>query len=255
MNFAEKHPKLTNFGINAKAFCIKAHLNYLALALLVYGLKAALYFIIAFIPCNYVMFNMKIDTLIPFVPYFYFFYISYYIVPEIFLWILSFYDKRKFFNLIVGVVIANILCCICFLIQNVKMDRAQYEAIVEPFDSLSKVTNFREFWYFAIRFQYHSDSTALNCFPSLHATFGMMLALVGIPLSKKEKHFPLWARIVSIVFGFGIILSTFFIKQHYFIDAVAGMFLMVGTYFLARFIIDKYLLHKEKKKMMEEKEA
>ena len=245
--FANKFPRFT-------AFVIKAHLNYLFMALLLYGFKAALYFLIAKIPNDRIAtFDMTIDSQIPFIKYFYVFYLSYYFLPEVFIWILSFFDKRKVTALVLGGIAANILCCICFLIYQVKMIRPNggiyplYES--EPVSAFaSNIHDFSSFFDFLIAFQYHADDTALNCFPSLHAVFGTVLFLVGIPLTKREvkleKKLPLWLAIFASVFGMGIVVSTFFVKQHYFVDAVAGMAIMIGMYYLADFFIGRYLKKK-----------
>ena len=250
--FANKFPRFT-------AFIIKAHLNYLFMALLLYGFKAALYFLIAKIPNDRIAtFDMAIDSQIPFIKYFYVFYLSYYFLPEIFIWILSFFDKRKVTALVLGGIAANILCCICFLIYQVKMIRPdglnpgwegypEYEH-TEVSVFAANIHDFSSFFDFLIAFQYHADDTALNCFPSLHAVFGTVLFLVGIPLTKREvkleKKLPLWLAIFAGVFGMGIVVSTFFVKQHYFVDAVAGMAIMIGMYYLADFFIGRYLKKK-----------
>ena len=229
-------------------FWIKAHLQYLLLAGLMYGFKAMLYFIIAYIPCKPVMFNMEIDKHIPFISYFYFFYLLYYILPEIFLWILSFFDKKKMITIVLATVSATFLACICYLIQQVKMDRVYYENLVSEYSDFSKVHNLDTFWRWAIDKQYKADETALNCFPSLHATVGMALALVGIYTGKDEKHFPIGLRIFCGLFGLGIILSTVFVKQHYFIDMLVGVLLEALLYFIWKlFIVPAYLKRKQAK--------
>ena len=242
------------------AFLDKTHLHYLALAFLLYGFKAALYFLIAFIPTTRIAtFNMEIDAMIPMVKYFYVFYLGYYFVPEIFIWILSFYDKRKVFNLIIGGAVANIICCICFLIYQVKMIRPDYYMDYVNSGTWPTVNSISTLFDWGIVFQYNADSTALNCFPSIHATFGTMMALIGVPMSKDElqmeKKLPLWIRVFCIIFGLGIVMSTFFVKQHYFIDALVGLLLMVACYFLARYLIDLYLKKKEKKLEVKEEQT
>ena len=235
-------------------FWIKAHLQYLVMAGLMYGIKAVLYFIIAYIPCNPVTFGnpatgvyaMAIVNAIPLVTEFYFFYVLYYILPEIFLWILSFYDKKKTTTIIIATVSATIIACICYLIQQVKMIRP--EAYVAQYRDFSNVHNLREFFLHFIDWQYRADETALNCFPSLHATVGTALALVGLYTGKDEKHCPLWIRIFCGLFGAGIIMSTFFVKQHYFIDSMVGMCLELVLYFVFKlFIVPPFLRRREAK--------
>ena len=238
----------TKFG----KFWDKAHLNYLLLGFILLGVKALLYFAIVAIANNgwvpVIRFNMAIDNAIPFIPYFYFFYVTYYFLPEIFLWILSFYNKRKFYDLFFGAVLTNILCCICFLIVNVQMNREPYEAIVAPYSLFNgSVNSFKTFWYACIHMQYNADAGGYNCFPSLHASFATMLILTGLPTLKKEKHFPIGCRITCVIFGVGILISTFFIKQHYFIDAMVGMAVMVVCYYLTVWLINVYLKRKANK--------
>lgn len=231
-------------------FWLKWHLQYLVMAGLLYALKAGLYFIIAYIsnPATAVTFNMEIDKHIPLISYFYFFYLGYYILPEIFMWILSFYDKKKLFTIVCAVAVANVLACICFLIQQVKMIRPEAEMAV--YSSFSNVYNLDTFFKWAINLQYQADETALNCFPSLHATMGMALATIGIWTGKDEKHFPLWMRIFCGVFGIGIVMSTFFVKQHYFIDAIAGALLFFGLYWLFKLVIVPFYLKKKEQKQL-----
>ena len=85
------------------------------------------------------------------------------------------------------------------------------------------------------------DKGALNCFPSIHAIMGTLMVISGV----KTKGFPKWFQITSIVFGVGCILSTVFIKQHYFIDMVVGTIIMLFFYFLVTFIDNKFLKNRK----------
>lgn len=243
-------------------FWTKWHLQYLALAFLMYGFKAILYFIIAYIPCNPAYFGnphaavnytgaafsgvyaMWIDEAIPLVPYFYFFYVLYYVVPEFMLWILSFYDNKKMVNIVLATMVTTVLACICFIIQQVKMIRP-----VDVYDESKGIYNLDTLFRWGINWQYGADETALNCMPSLHATVGMALAMVGIWTGKSEKHCPIGFRIFCIIFGFGIVMSTFFVKQHYFIDAVVGAGLMAILYFVFKLLITPAYLKRKAKKL------
>ena len=214
--------------LKIKNFILKHNLQYLLLAIGLYIAKAILYFGVAKIPVTIHHFHMKIDDLIPFNKYFYGFYFSYYILPILFLWIISFYNKDKFWYLIVGALMANLIACLIFILYQVQMIRPEYYENLEL--SLFEVRSISEFFDFCIANQYNMDEGALNCFPSLHCVGGTLLVLLGMKLSKNEKKFPLWMRIFCVFFGCGIIASTVFIKQHYFIDAVCGVLLMVLTY-------------------------
>ena len=267
-NFFQRiHDKLVYVFHDSKFghFWSKLHLQYLVLAFVMYGFKAVLYFGIAYIPANPAYFGdpnipysagpyaMWIDNAIPLVPYFYFFYILYYVVPEFMLWCLSFFDKKKMCTLVFSTMATTLLACICFLIQQVKMIRP---TDAEVYNASLGVYNLDTLFRWGIVWQYHADETALNCIPSLHATVGMTLAMSGLWTGKDEKHYPIGLRIFCIIFGFGIVMSTFFVKQHYFIDAVVGAGLMAILYFVFKWwIVPPYLRHREKKKAEKQEEA
>lgn len=212
-----------------RAFIDKTHLIYLLVAVGLYAIKAALYFAIATIPVPVHQFHMKIDEYIPFIKYFYVFYVAYYVTPEIFLWVLSFYNKKKYWALVSAVFAGNIICCICFVLYQVQMVRAPGYPMDIAFTDIKSVSDFFDF---AVSMQYKADATALNCFPSLHATMGCLEVLLGLKLCKDEPCQPLAMRILPVIFGVGCILSTMFIKQHYFIDALAGVVLMITLYLI-----------------------
>ena len=227
-----------------KEWFIKSHLIFLILAIGLYIMKAILYFSIKEIPVEIHHFHMRIDELIPFCKYFYVFYVSYYVVPEILLWSLSFHDKNKFWNLFIAVAIANVIACICFVIYQVQMIRPEGY----PMDiGLKDVKNISDFFDFAVSQQYIADEGGLNCFPSLHATMGFLIVLLGIRTSKDEAKLPLWIRLVGIIDGIGIVLSTMFVKQHYAIDALAGCVLITAVYFSV-IAIRKNIAKKKKQK-------
>ena len=250
-------------------FWSRAHLQYLVLAFLMYGFKAVLYFIIAYIPCTPVYFGdpnvaytgaafsgvyaMWIDEAIPFVSYFYFFYLLYYVVPEFMLWILSFFDNKKMVTIVLATMASTVLACICFVIQQVKMIRP---VVYGEEVGITSVYNLDTLFRWAVQeFQYKADETALNCLPSLHATVGMALAMAGIWTGKDEKHFPIGLRIFCAIFGIGIVASTFFVKQHYFIDAVAGAGLMAILYFIFKLWIVPPFVRRREAKIQEFAEA
>ena len=216
----------------------KSHLLYLIIAIGMYFIKAALYFAIADIPVEVHQFHMAIDDMIPFCKYFYPLYFAYYIVPEILLWLLSFKDKRKYWTLVVSFMTANIICCGCFLIYQVQMIRpAGYPVEI----GLGDVRSISDLFDYFVSFQYKADSTALNCFPSLHCTMGCLEVLLGLKLFGWEKPISKWMSAVSIFFGVGCVLSTMFIKQHYAVDALAGVVLMIAVYIIVDAIFRKVL--------------
>ena len=91
-----------------------------------------------------------------------------------------------------------------------------------------------------IKFTYFFDPGALNCFPSVHAVMGAFMIIASF----KTNKFPKWLQISSFIAGVGCIISTVLIKQHYFIDMVAGVIFMAIAYLIV-LLIDKKLNSKK----------
>ena len=58
---------------------------------------------------------------------------------------------------------------------------------------------------------------------------------------------PIALRITAMIFGLGIACSTFFVKQHYFIDAVIGFGLAFVSYFPCKILVS-YIINKNSDK-------
>lgn len=170
--------------------------------------------------------TMGIDDLIPFCKYFVFFYFTYYWFSQLQLWLVSFGDKRKFYRLLIASALSCVISNICFLCYQVKMIRPEITG-----------TDFFSSW---VQWVYNHDGKAMNCCPSIHCVMGVAMIIGGY----KTDKFPKWFQVLSIVFGVGCILSTVFIKQHYFIDLVLGTILMIVVYWLV-LIVDKKLQKKK----------
>ena len=178
--------------------------------------------------------QFSIDQSIPFIKYFFVFYYTYYFLPQFALWGLSFYDKKKYWVILGALGICILICFIFFLSFNVTMIRQPgYPNGLK----LTDVKNISMLFDYCMNWIYLKDPTAMNCFPSLHSVVGMLVAIIGIyvPFVDK-KHIPIALRIVCIICGLGCVLSTIFIKQHYFIDMLVGALLAVISYVVVYFI-------------------
>lgn len=70
-----------------------------------------------------------------------------------------------------------------------------------------------------------------NCFPSLHVAMSFLAGIICFRYDRKYEWFLIWAVLV--------IVSTLFVKQHYFLDLVAGLAVgMVGYWGFVK-LIDK----------------
>lgn len=225
-------------------FMVKHNLYYLLLAILFYLAMWGLYTICFVVNTTTHYFNMEIDKHIPFVKYMLIFYYTHYFVPEILLWRISFIDKRKYWNVLTAYAISCAICFIIYLCYNVGMERqpgygVDYLFPISEVDSISKLFDY------GINAIYASDPMALNCFPSIHSIGGCVMLILSIFIPNVDKkRFPIWVIIIGIICGIGCILSTIFIKQHYFIDMFCGFILMLIVYILVC-IIGKFILKKK----------
>ena len=154
--------------------------------------------------------SLPIDEAIPFVPFFILFYILSYAQ-----WFFSYVyhahsGKESCFKILTSDIISNILCMICFL--------ALPTSIVRP-----TVEN-NSIWHILTNMIYRLD-TPVNLFPSMHC-MSSWLCFKGSLLMKKA---PRWYSWVQLVFTFFVFASTVFVKQHFFIDIIAGvLFVEIG---------------------------
>lgn len=209
-------------------FYKKYNICYILLILAFYCIQLLLYETSKIISTDWHVIDMKIDELIPFCKYFIVFYFTYYFFPPIQLYLMSYNDKRKFYKILISVLLSIIVSNICFWVYQVKMVRPEITG--------------NDFFSSLVRWIYGMDKGALNCFPSIHAIMGTLMVISGF----KTKGFPKWFQITSIVFGVGCIMSTVFVKQHYFIDMVVGTIIMLVFYLLVNFIDNRIIKNKEK---------
>ena len=78
-----------------------------------------------------------------------------------------------------------------------------------------------------LRFLYAIDQPA-NLFPSIHCLVSWM-CYIGIRGNKKT---PAWYRAFSCIFAILVVISTQTTKQHYIVDAIAGLLLAEGLFAL-----------------------
>lgn len=91
------------------------------------------------------------------------------------------------------------------------------------------------FFTWMVQYTYSLD-TNTNVFPSVHV-LGVLAALFAIWHTPGMKK---WAwRVFSLIYGILIIASTLFVKQHAFIDVLAGLFLGAIGYVVVYVIIGR----------------
>ena len=153
-----------------------------------------------------------VDNLIPFNRYFILPYISWYIFIAIFSAILCVLDKERYLKLLITLNIGMITCYIIYYFYPTYVPRPMITG-TDFFSNL--VLNL-----------YEADNP-YNCFPSIHVLNSVLIALYTYESEKVHK----LIKAICVAISVSIILSTMFIKQHYFADVVAGITFACVLYF------------------------
>lgn len=175
-----------------------------------------------------------IDNNIPFINWFIIFYVAcypwWYIGP---LLVLK-YNRKRYYEYLSSAAIGYIISGIIYIALPTEITRP----VISNDNFLNVIVNF----------VYEIDTPANNLFPSLHCfiSWNCYLCIRG------EKEVPKYYRIGYLVFALLVCASTVFIKQHFFIDIIAGVLLAELTYFIARKIkLPSKLVNIEKNKIKE----
>lgn len=166
-----------------------------------------------------------VDKLVPFNKYFILPYVSWYMFIAIFSAILCILDKEKYFKLLITLNIGMITCYIIYYFYPTYVPRPMITG-TDFFSNL--VLNL-----------YEADNP-YNCFPSIHVLNSVLIALYTYESEKVNK----FTKAICIIISVSIILSTMFIKQHYFADVVAGIIFACILYFSFKKL--KFTSHKDK---------
>ena len=153
-----------------------------------------------------------VDNLVPFNRYFILPYISWYIFIAIFSAILCVLDKERYLKLLITLNIGMITCYIIYYFYPTYVPRPMITG-TDFFSNL--VLNL-----------YEADNP-YNCFPSIHVLNSVLIALYTYESEKVHK----LIKAICVAISVSIILSTMFIKQHYFADVVAGITFACVLYF------------------------
>jgi len=165
---------------------------------------------------------LPLDAHIPFLSFFSPFYAIVYFVP-----VISFFICWKNYELIKAAwkafMFAGSVCLLCFYFYPVAFQLRQ--PLQPPYGFFEEI----------VRFFYWID-TPYNCFPSMH------VALAFVSVQMIERYSP---RLYPWFFSLAIVItfSTFFVKQHYIMDAVGGIFLayLSGRIFLPKKVSEPVL--------------
>lgn len=141
------------------------------------------------------------EDLIPFIPSFFPVYLSAYLLfPIVFL---SAPTSRDVWLMIRVFLVACVIHYLFFILMPVQYDLRPEE--VEGVDLMSRMITV-----------FYALDKPLNCFPSMHVSFVFLCYYFA------REHLPMQARAIGWL-AFAIAVSTLLVKQHYVLDAAAGI--------------------------------
>ena len=181
------------------------------------------------------------DDLIPFIPEMAIFYV-YLFFPMVFLTLIyfTFIDEEKVYALGWSIVIINLLATIIYLIFPVSTYWWRQELLANRIEG----NFFANTMYFI-----YENETSFNCVPSMHAGMSTICFFTWYQYYKiKPAIKTKIIAIISFITACGVVVSTLFVKQHYIIDEVVGVFL---AYFISRYVFRLFSVWKENSKLDE----
>ncbi|MDO4507301.1 MAG: phosphatase PAP2 family protein [Spirochaetales bacterium] len=176
--------------------------------------QAACYWTIKFFQTDYHTFDFWIDSAIPFVPAFVYVYNLFYPFTLVCFYLIYKADREKYIRTFISGIISVLVCYAVYLAYPtvmVRPDAASLGGITGRF----------------LAFTYSMDDPAVNCCPSIHCLFAFLVMGAGFFSDKIKKSL----KVVFFTGSLLIVLSTFFIKQHYVLDAVTALAAYLAAWF------------------------
>lgn len=160
-----------------------------------------------------------IDKLIPFNKYFIIFYVTWYGYVALFLIYFCIFDKEDYWKLLITLNLGMIIAYIIFYFFPTTVPRPELSG--------------NDIFTRLVRAIYGND-LPFNCFPSIHVINTLLVQLYVTINRNVNKYIKIICNIVGIL----IILSTMFIKQHVFLDAVSAAIIVYLLYLLMKYLLD-----------------
>ena len=145
-----------------------------------------------------------IDEFIPFCPFFIVFYIAAYAQWGIHMVVMAQEEDAAFRRFFLADLFSKGICLICFILIPSTMERPA----VRPAGVFSSIV-----------YLIYSVDRPVNLFPSIHC----MLTWLDMRTAMKAKRAPSFYTALTVPFSLLVIVSTVLVKQHVFIDTVAGI--------------------------------
>lgn len=167
------------------------------------------YFITKFTPFDFNILVSSIDSIIPFVPIFIYFYIVWYLMLFIVPFVLYKYDELNFNKYILTTFIGITVCGVVYFCFPT--------LIIRQHIVVNNITTF------LIDLIYKLDTPALNCFPSMHC----LISFIFMIYSTLSKRLPRKHKYLINIFSILVVTSTILLKQHFIIDVIMALIISI----------------------------
>lgn len=162
--------------------------------------------------------RLPIDDKLPLVPWLvYFYFLTFPVGIVVFFW-LAYVNKKRLFDLFLTLFISFMISGVIYLCWQTRMTKPP----LEP----TNFTNKFVIWTWG-------STNPTNCFPSQHSFMAIAMMLACFSVKNKNAGRVIF-KFCIIIEGILIILSTFLLKQHFFVDWIASSLIMIPTYFFVR---------------------
>lgn len=171
--------------------------------------QATLYWTLKQLQHNPIVINYYLDDKIPFLGWFIYVYNMFYPLCIIAFYLLYKKDQKAYYKGIISGIIGFLICDIIFLL----LPTIMYRPTIPNYDPLTNLV---------IKVTFFFDEPPLNCFPSIHCLFCFQVMFSYI-ISKYNLKGKIWIVLGTTL----IILSTLFVKQHYFYDVISALLVCI----------------------------
>lgn len=166
--------------------------------------------------------NTKLDNAMPYIPYFVYPYILWYIMLMVVPYFTYKKSKTSFYKYATTYIISTIIAAIIFVVFPNGVIRP--EIIDTSFSSK------------LVKILYTLDTPSINCLPSIHCLYAFLFLISAIDTKDKTN---ILYKIVICILTILIVLATLFIKQHVLLDAVVALIISIVIWI----IVDRFKLY------------
>ena len=181
-------------------------------------IQSILYFGVKFLAFDIHLIQSTFDDKLPFIPYFVYPYILWYLMLLFIPFIIYIYEKNNLKKYDQFFLVCSSISILIFLFFPTTINRIPIEV--------------NSFSTFIVDIIYRVDTPILNCFPSIHALDSMLWIIFFL----KNKKTPKVLRLIIIILSISVILSTLFIKQHVIYDLLGSIGVLIIGYLIIKMI-------------------